>query len=243
MTNKSDLKTVPEHVAIVMDGNGRWASARGLPRKMGHKAGVETTKKITREAHDLGVKYLTLFGFSTENWKRPADEVNELMRLLRVYIKAETADLHKNNVRLRMIGFKDELADDLVELIENAEALTKDNTGLQLSVALNYGGRQDILQAAAKMAKDIQAKDIEPDEITASLFDRYLLTADLPEPDLLIRTSGEKRISNFLLWQCAYAELYFTDTLWPDFDRQSLIESFKAYEKRERRFGAVGQGV
>jgi undecaprenyl diphosphate synthase len=230
---------MPKHIAIIMDGNGRWAEARGLPRNMGHKAGIEATKKITKYAAEKGVEYLTLFGFSTENWKRPAEEVNELMRLLRFYLKAEMADLHRNKIRLRVIGFKEDLPDDIQVLIKQAEDMMADNAGLNLTIALNYGGRQDILQAAARMAQDIQAKDIEPDEITASLFNQYLLTRELPDSDLIIRTSGENRMSNFLLWQGAYTELHFTDTLWPDFAENDFDSALQDYKKRERRFGAV----
>lgn len=237
--NELSLNNIPKHVAIIMDGNGRWAQARGLPRKMGHKAGVETTKKITKIAYELGIEYLTLFGFSTENWNRPADEVNELMRLLRLYIRAETADLHKQNIRIRMIGLRDQLAPDLLSMIEQVEELTKNNSGLQLSIAFNYGGKQDILQAVARLAKDLQAEDIEADDLSASLLDQYLLTKDLPDPDLMIRTSGERRMSNFLLWQSAYSELHFTSTLWPDFSKADLVEAIQEFQKRERRYGAV----
>lgn len=227
------------HIAIIMDGNGRWAQKRGLPRVAGHKMGIEATKKVVQNAIELDVSCLTLFGFSTENWKRPAEEVNELMRLLKLYLRAETATLHKNNIRVRMIGFREDLPQDVVELIEHAEDLTAENTGLNLSIALNYGGRQDILQAVAKAVKSSQAEDIKEDDLSAEVFESFLLTKDLPEPDLLIRTSGEKRISNFLLWQCAYTELYFSETLWPDFSKEDLKQAIVEYQNRDRRFGSV----
>lgn len=232
-------QNMPKHIAIVMDGNGRWANARGLPRTAGHKMGIEATKNIVRYAGEIGVKYLTLFGFSTENWKRPADEVNELMRLLKLYLKAETAQLHQNNVRMRMIGFRDDLSTDILTLIEQAEDLTKENSGLNLNIALNYGGRQDILQAAAQLTKALQSQEIREDDLCIEILDSYLLTKDVPEPDLIIRTSGEKRMSNFLIWQGAYSELFFSDTLWPDYSSQDLDLAINDYNRRERRFGAV----
>lgn len=238
MNEKTGLN-IPKHLAIIMDGNGRWAKARSLPRNVGHKAGIEAAKAVTKAAHELDIKYLTLFGFSTENWRRPAEEVNELMRLLRMYLRAEMAELHKQNVRIRIIGFREELSQDIVELINQAEYLTAENTGLQLSIAFNYGGKQDILQAAANMAQDIQAKELAPDDITSSLFNQYLLTKDLPDPDLIIRTSGENRISNFMLWQGAYSELVFSDVFWPDFDKDALKACLNDYAERERRFGSV----
>lgn len=234
-----DGLNIPKHLAIIMDGNGRWAKARGLPRNLGHKAGIEAAKAVTKAAHELKIEYLTLFGFSTENWRRPAEEVNELMRLMRMYLRAETAELHKQNVKIRMIGFREELSKDINELIDQAEELTKNNTGLQLSIAFNYGGKQDILQAAAKMAQDIQANELGHDDITSSLFNQYLLTKDLPDPDLIVRTSGENRLSNFMLWQGAYSELVFSDVFWPDFNKKDLIECITDYSERERRFGSV----
>lgn len=230
----------PKHIAIIMDGNGRWARQRGLPRTAGHKEGVEACKRVVRAAGDLGVKYITLFGFSTENWKRPADEVNELMRLLRIYLRAETADLHANNVRLKVIGSRKELAPDIVTLIENSENLTKDNTGLTLVMALNYGGRHELTQAAADMAQYFMDNDMEPSQENAEEFlPQFLFTKDMPDPDILIRTSGEERISNFLLWQSAYTEFVFSDTLWPDFGHDELKEAIDEYCGRERRFGKV----
>ncbi len=234
------MSSVPKHVAVIMDGNGRWAQARGLPRSMGHKAGADAVKRTVKAAADMGISYLTLFGFSSENWKRPAEEVNELMRLLRIYLRGETADLHRNNVRLRVIGDREAFEGDIVELIENAENLTKDNDGITVTIALNYGGRHDIMQAAAKWAQMCRAKGLEPGiDQAEEFFPQFLMTADMPDPDILIRASGEQRISNFLLWQCAYAELYFTPTLWPDFSVADLEAAVSDFNRRERRFGAL----
>lgn len=233
----SDLH-VPEHIAVIMDGNGRWANARGLPRTAGHKAGVEATRRAVRAAGEMDVGYLTLFAFSSENWKRPETEVRELMRLLRIYLRAETADLHKDNVRLRVIGDRTMLAKDTCALIEQAEALTEKNDGLQLTIALNYGGRDELAYAAHGLIKDYKNKDYCPDiEEVESRFKSFLMTKDLPDPDLVIRTSGEHRISNFLLWQCAYSEFVFMDVLWPDFDQNYLKQAIEEYSGRERRFG------
>ena len=231
---------IPQHIAIIMDGNGRWAQKRSLPRTAGHHQGIEACKRTVRAAGELGLKYLTLFGFSTENWSRPAEEVNELMRLLRMYLRSETADLHRNNVKLIVIGERAPLASEIVTLIENAEELTKNNDGLNLIIALNYGGRMDISKAAADMAAHFQKEGIEPNfENAEEYLPQFLMTSDIPEPDILIRTSGEQRISNFLLWQCAYSEFVFTGTLWPDFGENDLRDAMKEFETRERRFGAV----
>ncbi len=233
-------KQSPKHIAIIMDGNGRWAKKRGLPRTAGHKQGIEACKRAVRAAGAIGVEYLTLFGFSTENWSRPAAEVNELMRLLRMYLRSETADLHRNNVRMRVIGERAPLSSDIVELIENAENLTAENTGLSLIIALNYGGRDEIIKAAADMAIYMAEHDIKPSFETAQEhLPNFLMTRDIPDPDILIRTSGEQRISNFLLWQCAYTEFIYTDILWPDFDKESLKSAIDEYQGRDRRFGAV----
>lgn len=230
----------PQHIAIIMDGNGRWAKARGLPRSAGHHQGVETCKRVVKEAADLGVSYLTLFGFSSENWSRPAAEISELMRLLRMYLRSQTAELHRGNVRMRMIGSRKEMAPDIIKLIENAENLMKDNTGLVLTIALNYGGRNEILEAAASFAKKCADENISPNFETAEEhFPQGLMTKDIPDPDILIRTSGEQRISNFLLWQCAYTEFVYTDTLWPDFGRADIERAIADFEKRERRYGAI----
>ncbi|MCB9991427.1 MAG: isoprenyl transferase [Rhodospirillales bacterium] len=230
----------PKHIAIIMDGNGRWAQARGLPRTMGHKQGVEAVKRAVRSAGELGVEYLTLFGFSSENWNRPAEEVGELMRLLRMYLRSETAELHRNNIRLRVVGNRTQLAPDIVELIENAEALTADNTKITVVIALNYGGRNDILEAASAWAMDCAAKGRVPDFADAEEhLPSYLMTDGIPDPDILIRTSGEMRISNFLLWQSAYAELIFSPVLWPDFQKEDMEAAISEYSQRDRRFGAV----
>ena len=223
-----------------MDGNGRWAKARNLPRTGGHQQGIEACKRAVKAAGELEIPYLTLFGFSTENWSRPADEVNELMRLLRMYLRSETAELHRNNVKMTMIGERDAFSPDLLKLIENAETLTKDNDGLNLTIALNYGGRDEIIRAASDMALRMKDEGMEPSfENVQEHFGSHLMTNDTPDPDILIRTSGEQRISNFLLWQCAYSEFIFTDTLWPDFEKADMEAAIKEYSGRDRRFGAV----
>lgn len=227
------MTALPTHVAIIMDGNGRWAKSRHLPRTMGHKKGVEATRAVVRHAGEIGLKYLTLYAFSTENWARPEDEINDLMNLLRYYLRAEASELHKNNVCLRVIGFRDRLSSDIIDMIESVEKHTQDNTGLNLTIALNYGSRQEILQAV-NTAITTQKTPVDEDGFSA-----LLLTRDLPDPDLLIRTSGEMRISNFLLWQCAYSEFVFTDVLWPDFKPDDLDRCIAEYQGRERRFGCV----
>lgn len=228
------------HIAIIMDGNGRWAQQRGLPRTAGHHQGVEACKRTVRAAADLDIKYLTLFGFSSENWNRPVEEISELMRLLRMYLRSETADLHRNNIRLQVVGSRVELSADIVELIENAEKLTAENTGLFLTIALNYGGRNELLKAAAAYAKQMVEEGREPTFETAEeFFPQHLQTNGIPDPDILIRSSGEQRLSNFLLWQCAYTEFFFTPTLWPDFGKAELEAAIADYQKRDRRFGAI----
>ncbi len=239
----SSMPAPPAHVAIIMDGNGRWAKARGLPRIAGHRRGAESVRRAVVAAADLGISYLTLFGFSSENWKRPSGEIDDLMGLLRVYLRAEIAELHKNGVRVRVIGDRARLAADIVTLIANAEELTRQNTRLTLIVALSYGGRHDIVQAAQQLAADAVAGKIAPHDIDEARFGERLFTAGIPDPDLLIRTSGEQRISNFLLWQTAYAELVFVDTLWPDFTASDLEKAVREFHGRERRYGAsVGSG-
>ncbi len=228
----------PRHIAIIMDGNGRWASARGLPRVAGHRRGAEALRRTVSAAGELGVPFLTLFGFSSENWKRPPTEIDDLMGLLRHYLRGEIAELHRNGVRVRVIGDRARLAPDIVTLIDNAEALTRENTGVNLTVALSYGGRAEIVAAAQAIARKAVAGKLDPEAIDEQAIERHLFTADLPDPDLLIRTSGEQRISNFLLWQCAYAELVFTKTLWPDFGRAELEQAIADYGGRERRYGA-----
>jgi undecaprenyl diphosphate synthase len=228
----------PVHVAIIMDGNGRWAKQRSLPRIAGHRRGAEAVRRAVTAAGEFGIAYLTLFGFSSENWKRPAGEVDDLMGLLRHYIRAEIAELHTKRVRLRVIGDRTRLPADIVTLIDNAEALTAGNTGLRLTIALSYGGRAEIARAARDIAAAVKSGEIAPEQVDETLFARHLLTADIPDPDLVIRTSGEQRISNFLLWQTAYSELVFIDTLWPDFGKSDFERALRDYHGRERRYGA-----
>ncbi|SMF70582.1 Undecaprenyl pyrophosphate synthetase [Tistlia consotensis] len=222
-----------------MDGNGRWATARGLPRFAGHRAGAEAAKRTVRAASDLGIRYLTLFSFSSENWKRPWTEIEQLMELLRRYLRSEIAELYEEGVRLRVIGDRESLAPDIVRLVEEAEATTRDNDRLTLIMALSYGSRQELTAAARDLARDAAAGRLDPETIDERLLASRLWTADLPDPDLLIRTSGEMRISNFLLWQLAYAEFVFTDRLWPDFGRDDLLAAIDEFGRRERRFGAA----
>jgi undecaprenyl diphosphate synthase len=225
-----------------MDGNGRWASQRGLPRGEGHRRGVESTKACVRAAGELGIAYLTLFSFSSENWRRPPDEVDTLMGLLRRFIRRDLAELHENNVRLRVIGREEGVEADLLLMIREAVALTEGNTGLQLTVAFNYGGRDEIARAARRIAEAVQAGTLRPEDITETAFGAHFDTAGLPDPDLLIRTSGEQRISNFLLWQCAYTEFVFVDDFWPDFTKDSLEKAIHLYQTRHRRFGGLRTG-
>lgn len=229
---------IPKHVAIIMDGNGRWAAKRGLPRTAGHKQGAESARRVVKSATELGLHYITLFGFSSENWKRPESEIKDLMNLLRYYLRAETAELHKNGARLRVIGERRAFDDDIIKLIENAEALTEDNKKITVIIALNYGGRHDIMTAFKRLHSAHIGEKLELSTIAEQL-PGFLMTAGIPDPDLLIRTSGEKRISNFLLWQCAYSEFVFTDTLWPDFSHDDLLNALKEYARRDRRYGAL----
>jgi undecaprenyl diphosphate synthase len=229
----------PSHIAIIMDGNGRWAAQRGLPRTEGHRRGVESTKECVRAASDFGISYLTLFSFSSENWKRPPLEVTYLLGLLRRFIRRDLAEIHKNNVRLRVIGSEDGVPADLVTMFREAVSLTSENTGLQLIIAFNYGARDEIVRAARRLAERVKSGEIAADDITQDVFARYFDTAGIPDPDLLIRTSGEQRISNFLLWQCAYSEFLFIDNFWPDFTRQTLENAIACYQQRERRFGGL----
>lgn len=230
---------LPRHVAVIMDGNGRWATRRGLPRIAGHKQGIESARTVVRHCGELGIQYLTLFGFSTENWKRPEDEVADLMGFLRYYLKAEMPELVKNNVRLRVIGYRHRIAADIIALIEQAEQQSAANTGLQLTIALDYGAQQEMVEAV----REIVRAGIAPEDITDETITNHLMTRGLPEPDLVVRTSGEHRISNFLLWQSAYAEFYFTDTLWPDFGAEALDLAIADFARRERRHGGVGGGA
>ena len=229
----------PVHVAIIMDGNGRWAKARGLPRVAGHKRGAEAVRRTVTGAAELGIQYLTLYGFSSENWKRPPAEIDDLMGLLRLYLNNEIDELDRKGVRLRVIGQRSRLQPDIVRLIEGAERRTAGNRKLNLIVALSYGGRAEIVEAARCIAEGVRAGRIDPAEVGENQFERFLYTAGIPDPDLLIRTSGEKRISNFLLWQCAYAELVFLERLWPDFTRDDLESAITEYHGRDRRYGAA----
>ena len=231
----------PRHVAIIMDGNGRWAQARGLPRTMGHKAGVDAVRRAVRAASDLGIEFLTIYSFSTENWSRPAAEVSFLLDLLRRFILQDVAELHKSGVRIRIIGDRVALAPDLRALIEDSERLTEANRALSLSVAFNYGSHQEIAKAVQAIARAVQAGTLQPEDICPGTISKNLETADVPNPDLLIRTSGEQRISNFLLWQCAYAEFVFVEDLWPDFTRETFERALAEFTKRDRRFGGLKQ--
>jgi undecaprenyl diphosphate synthase len=236
----ADPSPGPHHVAIIMDGNGRWAKARGLPRVAGHRRGADAVRRVVRGAGELGIPVLTLFAFSTENWTRPADEVNDLMGLLRHYLRNELEELHKNGARLRVIGNRAGLAPDIVRDIADAEKMTHANGRIDVNICINYGARAEILQATRSLARQVAAGELSPDRIDEDRFERELLTAGVPDPDLLIRTSGEQRISNFLLWQCAYAELVFVDTLWPDFSKEHLEQAIAEFRRRERRYGGVG---
>ncbi len=229
----------PLHVAIIMDGNGRWAKARALPRTVGHQRGADAVRRTVRGAAELGISYLTLFGFSSENWKRSAAEIDDLMSLLRFYLRSEIAELDRNGVRVRVIGDRARLAADIVRLIDEAETRTRGNARLNLTVALSYGGRSEIALAARRLAHAVQERELAIAEIDEAAFARRLLTVDIPDPDLIIRTSGEKRISNFLLWQSAYAELIFLDRLWPDFTKDDLESAVHEFHRRDRRYGAA----
>ena len=230
---------IPTHVAIIMDGNGRWAKKRLLPRNMGHRQGAKVLEQICRDAADLGIQYLTVYAFSTENWKRSTEEVTGIMNLLRSYLSNCVERASKDGLRIRVIGDKSALDADIVEMIEHAERETAQFHKLDFTIALNYGGRDELRRAMQKIASKTKSGEIAVDSITEDLISQYLDTADIPDPDLLIRTSGELRLSNYLIWQLAYAEFYFTDTLWPDFDKESLKEAIRYYNGRERRFGGV----
>jgi undecaprenyl diphosphate synthase len=229
----------PRHVAIIMDGNGRWASQRGFPRTEGHRRGVESVRVCVRAAKELGVKYLTLYSFSSENWRRPKEEIFDLMGLLKRFIRRDLAELHEQNVRIRVIGTDVGVDSEIMMLIREAVNLTKDNTGVQLTVAFNYGARDEIARAAQEIARLAQRGEIDPAAITPELFEQHLDTAGLPEPDLLIRTGGNQRISNFLLWQCAYTEFVFVDAFWPEFTKETFAAAIADFHTRERRFGGL----
>ena len=239
----SNENIIPEHIAIIMDGNGRWAKKRGLPRIAGHRQGIKSVREITNICSDIGVKYLTLYTFSTENWNRPQKEVDALMMLLLSTIKNEIKDIHKNNLVLSTIGNIEVLPKNIKKEISNGIDLTSNNTGLNLILALNYGSRQEIIVAVKNIIEKNNKDEIDSSMIDENLFSSFLSTKNIPDPDLLIRTGGELRISNFLLWQCAYTEIYLTDTFWPDFRKEKLIESITAFQKRERRFGKTSEQI
>ena len=232
-------RKIPQHIAIILDGNGRWAKAKGMPRNYGHTAGARNVETVCQAAHDLGVKYVTMYAFSTENWNRPEGEVEALMKLLESYLKncIKTAD--KNNMRVRVIGDTTRLSERFQERIRELEAASAKNDGLNLQIAINYGSRDEMTRAMRRMSEDVAAGKRKPEEITESVFEEYLDTAGIPDSDLLIRTSGELRLSNFLLWQLAYSEFYFTDVPWPDFHKEELERAIEAYNKRDRRFGGL----
>ena len=230
---------IPQHVAIILDGNGRWAKAKGMPRNYGHKAGAKNVETVCKAANELGIKYLTMYAFSTENWNRPDSEVEALMKLLESYLKncIKTAD--KNNMRVRIIGDMRRLSEKFQNRIKELEEASKNNTGLNLTIAINYGSRDEMLRGMKKMIEDHDNGKLNLDDINEQVFSNYLDTADIPDPDLLIRTSGEQRLSNYLLWQLAYSEFYFTDVPWPDFHKEELVQAIEAYNNRDRRFGAL----
>lgn len=232
-------RKIPQHIAIILDGNGRWAKAKGMPRNYGHTAGAKNVETVCQAAHDLGVKYVTMYAFSTENWNRPEGEVEALMKLLESYLKncIKTAD--KNNMRVRVIGDTTRLSERFQERIRELEAASAKNDGLNLQIAINYGSRDEMTRAMRRMSEDVVAGKRKPEEITESVFEEYLDTAGIPDPDLLIRTSGELRLSNFLMWQLAYTEFYFTNTPWPDFTKEELAEAIEKYNSRDRRYGGV----
>ncbi len=235
----SDEYKIPQHVAIILDGNGRWAKKRHMPRNFGHKAGADNLEQVIEDAWDLGIKYLTVYAFSTENWKRSVEEVTGLMTILRDFLRKSIDKANKNNMRVRILGKRDRLDADIVAAIDDLEEATKNNTGIQFNVALNYGGRDEITRAVKKIADEVSKGEISLDDITEDYISQHLDTADIPDPDLLIRTSGELRTSNFLPWQLSYSEFYFCDTLWPDFDKEALKKAIDYYNGRERRFGGV----
>ncbi len=230
---------VPKHVAIILDGNGRWAKKRMMPRNYGHTQGSKNVEKICEEAYKMGIQYLTVYAFSTENWRRPKEEVDALMKLLKSYLDTSIKTSTKNNMCVRVIGDKLKLDEELRSSIEALEEASRNNTGLKFQVAINYGGRDEILRAVRRLALDVKENNTEIDHIDEEVFDKYLDTNDIPDPDLLIRTSGEQRLSNFLLWQSAYTEFYFTDVLWPDFNKKELKKAVEYYSSRSRKFGAI----
>jgi len=236
---KDEARDHLRHVAIIMDGNGRWAAERGLPRSLGHRSGVEAVRRTVEAAIELAIPYLTIYSFSSENWSRPIEEIDDLMGLMKRFIRRDLADLHKNNVRLVVIGEEENVESEMAALIQEARDLTRANTGLTLVIAFNYGSRAEIAKAARRLAEQVAAGTLAAKDITPQVFERALDTADIPDPDVLIRTSGEMRLSNFLLWQAAYTELVFLDAYWPDFRRELLEEAIAQYRARDRRFGGL----
>ncbi len=236
-----DPERLPRHIAIIMDGNGRWAKRKMMPRTMGHRAGMKSLKEVVKACSDLGVPVLTVYAFSTENWKRPIQEVDYLMNLLIEYLHKELAELNENNVHINMLGDYDPLPERCQHEINEAVMLTRNNTGLMFNIALNYGSRKEILRVINILAKKVMLGELQPEDINENVISSHLYTAGLPDPDLLIRTAGEMRISNFLLWQIAYTELYVADCMWPDFTREELYKAILVYQKRDRRFGAIGK--
>ncbi|MBS5937777.1 isoprenyl transferase [Clostridium sp.] len=234
-----DKDNMPRHIAIIMDGNGRWAKQRKLPRTMGHKAGVETIRRVIKETHILGIKYLTLYAFSTENWKRPKDEVSALMRLLVEYLRSELQELNKNGVVIKILGDINMLPKDAQNEVKEAIELTKNNTGVVLNIAFNYGGRDEIIRAVKLVSNDVKSGKLNIEDIDEKALEKYLYTNGAPDPDLIIRPSGEQRISNFLLWQCAYSEFWYSNVCWPDFKEEHLHEAIYDYQHRDRRYGGV----
>lgn len=234
-----DMAHLPRHIAIIMDGNGRWAKQRGLPRTAGHKVGAETFRKIATYCKDLGVEYLTVYAFSTENWKRPADEVGVIMGLLKQYMLEAIDSMERDQIRLRFLGDLSAISPELQALVDRTNEISSHIHGFQANVCLNYGGRDEILHAARRFAQDCTRGEAVPEDLTEEDFSSYLYSAGIPDPELIIRTSGEERLSGFLLWQCAYSEFYFCDTLWPDFDSRALDQAIIAYQSRDRRFGGV----
>lgn len=234
-----DFNRLPRHIAIILDGNGRWAQRRGLPRKAGHKVGAETFRTIATYCRDIGIEYLTVYAFSTENWKRPQDEVDAIMDLLKRYILEAIDTMERDNVRLKFMGDLAPLTEELRELVARCNRISAGLTGCECCICINYGGRAEITQAAQSFARDCVAGRADPEELTEEGFERYLYSAGVPSPELLIRPGGEKRLSNFLLWQCAYAEFYYTDVLWPDFSKEELLKAISVYQHRDRRFGGV----
>ena len=235
-----DFQRLPRHIAVILDGNGRWAQRRGLPRTAGHKAGAETFRTIATYCRDIGLEYLTVYAFSTENWKRPKDEVETIMVLLKRYLLEAIDTMERDNVRLRFLGDMQALSQELRDLVEQCNAISDRLTGCQCNICINYGGRAEIAQGARRFAEDCAAGVVKLDDLTEETFEKYLYSAGMPSPELLIRPGGEQRLSNFLLWQCAYAEFYFTDVLWPDFSKEELHRAIAAYQRRNRRFGGVG---